>query len=68
MKTVKDFVMTNGVRRVTVDLAPGEQLMSVLPDTHYRMGYPLEDVVPSHVVCDSVPVHWCCLEQKWVTV
>lgn len=65
MKTLKDITLKSGVRRVTVELATGEKLLALHDDRHYRLGYPVEDVVPSHVVLDATEVSWCCLEQKW---
>lgn len=66
MKVIKDEVATlKRQRRVTVELLPGEELLVISDRQHYRLGYPLEDVVPGHVVQEAVPVSWCCIEQRW---
>lgn len=38
MKVVSERLLKNGKHRVTVDLAPGEQLMAVKPDELYLIG------------------------------
>ena len=55
-----------GKERVTLELEPGEKLLAIKDGTYYRLGHPLDDVVPSHVVADPAPVNWCPLEQKWL--
>lgn len=66
MKTIREKVKPDGTREVTVRLAPGEKLVAINEGLHYRLGYPLEDVVGGHVISDPTPVSWCCIEQKWV--
>lgn len=66
MKVIKEATV-GGKLRVTVDLDIGEKLLSVHEDRYYSLGHPIEDVVPAHVVADSVPVSWCPVEQKWVS-
>lgn len=66
MKIVKDFTTAKGVRRVTVELAEGEKLVAVRESSHYRLGYPIEDVVPSHVLSNAGPVVWDPCSQKWI--
>ena len=56
----------NGMRRLTIELAPDEQLISIKPNSHYKLGHPVEDVVPAHVLADVRTVAWCPVEQKWV--
>lgn len=67
MKIVKS-VTKNGVKRVTVDVQPGEQLVAVEPSQHYRLGYPLDDqVIHANHIQDAVLVTWCSAEQKWIS-
>jgi hypothetical protein len=66
MKTVKDEMATlKRGRRVTVELAPGEYLMSFKGDAYYRLGGQVEDVMQGYIIIDSNPVYWCSLTQKW---
>ena len=66
MLTIKDEVATlKRGRRVTVELAPGEQLLSIKDDAYYRLGGQVEDVVQSHVITEMYPVYWCSVTQKW---
>ena len=52
-------------RRVVLELDPGEELLAVREDAHYRLGQPLEDVIASHVLKNAVQVMWCSVEQRW---
>jgi len=56
-----------GKRRITVELDKGEALIAVRPDSFYKLGYPVEDVVPSHVLENAHQVTWCCVGQEWVS-
>ena len=67
MKTIAEKIV-KGKRRVTVDLDEGEQLVPIKPNRHYRLGYPIDDVVPSHVMQDITMVFWDCVGQKWEDV
>jgi len=58
--------LKNGKEHVLVELDSDEELIVVRKNAHYRLGYPIEDVVPSHVVSDSTPVVWCPISQGWV--
>lgn len=67
MKTIsnKKHPIT-GIRRVLVELQPGEELRAYRPDSHYQLGQPLEDmVVATHHIAEAVEVSWCVVEQKW---
>lgn len=56
-----------GKRRITVELDEGEELIVVRPDAFYKLGYPVEEVVPSHVLQGTYQVTWCCVSQEWVS-
>lgn len=66
MKIISSTQLKNGKRRVVLEIDPNEKIIAVQPDAHYKLGYPLEDVVPSHVLAEAVQTSWCCLDQKWV--
>jgi hypothetical protein len=68
VKTIKDEVATlKRGRRVTVELAPDEYLLSFKEDAYYRLGGQVEDVVQGHVITDSYQVSWCSIGQEWVS-
>lgn len=54
-----------GRRRITVELGPSEKLIAVCENSHYKLGYPIEDIVSGHEVADARPVMWCSISQKW---
>jgi hypothetical protein len=68
MKHIKT-VRRDGTRRITIELAPDEKMPNAFldQDRHYKLGYPVEDVVIGDVLTNAVPVVWCSLEQKWVS-
>lgn len=66
MTTLKDVTMKNGRRRVTIELAPGEQLIRLRPDSFYRLAYPCDEVLPTHVLDSIRRVYWCPVEQNWI--
>ena len=67
MRTIKRIERDNGTVRVILELAPGESLLVIDKESHYKLGHPVEDVVASHVLADTVLVHWCSVEQRWLT-
>jgi len=58
--------MKNGETRVICDLKPGESFHVFRDDAHYRLGEPIGDVLPGHIIAESVQVMWCPVAQKWV--
>lgn len=67
MKEISCKTLKSGKLRMTVDIDPGEQLLALKEDEHYRIGYPIEDVMRGHILLESQHVTWCSLEQKWLT-
>ena len=68
MRTVHTKVLKDGRVHVLIELGPTEA-MPVAPakdDAHYRLGHPIEDVVPGHVINDARRVYWCPVGQDWV--
>ncbi len=56
-----------GFEVVTVQLHPGEKLVVIDPNLHYKLGEPMhEDVFAGHILADATATHWCSLEQKWI--
>lgn len=64
--TAPGRLLANGKRRITVDLAPCEELIVIRSGAHYMLGYPVEDVVASHILADATEVTWCSASQEWV--
>lgn len=48
-----------------VELDDNETLISVRGNQFYRLGDPLGDVVPAHVIEDMMLAKWCPVAQKW---
>ena len=60
-------VGTAGKRRMIIELEPGVELLPVMKDTHYKLGYPNEEVVGSHILTEAQHVTWCSASQEWVS-
>lgn len=67
MKILKEKINKKGKREVVLELDKGEHIQAINPDSFYRTGYPVEDVVGGHVLLDSQHVVWCSLSQEWVS-
>lgn len=66
MKIIKDEMATlKRGRRVTVELSPNEQLISIKDGSYYRLGGQVEDVVQGYIIIDAYPVCWCNVTQEW---
>lgn len=66
MKILSDKVLKSGVRRVLVEVSKDATLYALHKDCYVRLGYPMDDVVPSDIVTNAMPVMWCPNEQRWV--
>ena len=66
MKILTEKIV-RGVRRVTVELAPGENLQAINPDKYYRLSDPMDDVIAGHILAGAAMANWCSIEQKWRT-
>lgn len=66
MKVKRERVNTKGLREVTVELLPGENLRAFEDSRYYRMGGQLDDVMPGYVITEAEPVFWCHIQQQWV--
>jgi hypothetical protein len=67
MKEVSCKTMKNGKLRVTIDIDPGEKLIPIRDGGFYKLGYPFQETVQSHIILDAVQVMWCPLGQEWVS-
>jgi hypothetical protein len=67
MKVIKDEPATlKRLRRVTVELHHhDEMLMSFRPESFYKLGYPVEDVIYGDIIINSEMVDWCSIGQRW---
>jgi hypothetical protein len=66
MKIIKDEPATlKRGRRITVELAPGDELVNIRWDRFYRLGGQVDDVVAGHVLTEMQVVYWCSITQKW---
>lgn len=67
MKPISEKALPNGSRRVTIELAPGESILPLRANAHYRLGDPLNEVVHADMIEGAVEVTWCSVEQAWVS-
>lgn len=67
MRTISERTLKNGKRRVVVELDPSERLLPLREDAHYKLGYPVEDIVAVHILSESTRVTWCSASQEWVS-
>jgi hypothetical protein len=66
MKIKHVRTLKNGKTHALVELDPGEHIASYCEASYYKLGYPSEEIVASHVLDEAVPVTWCSVQQKWV--
>ena len=67
MKEISCKTLKSGKFRVTLEIDPGEKLIAIREDSFYKLGYPFEEVVQSHIIQDAQQVTWCPLGQEWVS-
>lgn len=67
MKEISCKALKNGKLRMTVEIDPGEKLLAIRKDSFYKLGYPFQETVQSHIIQDAVQVTWCPLGQNWVS-
>ena len=66
MKVTKDEPATaKKCRRITIELQDDEYLMSFRPNSYYKLGGQVDDVVRGHVITESDAVYWCSISQRW---
>lgn len=65
MQIISEKVV-KGKRRVMVELAEKEHLISVYDSAQYKLGYPLEDIVSAEEIRHASQVMWCSIEQRGV--
>ena len=64
MKVIKDRPVKDK-RRVTVELNADETIIPVRIGGFYKLGGQVEDIVESHVLTETMQVHWCSIGQRW---
>lgn len=73
----RSVALSDGNRRITVDVKPGQKLMLleekqeamiVKPDRYYQLGGQVNDIMASHVLSEIREVRWCSVSQKWEDV
>lgn len=65
MNQISCKTLKTGKLRVTVDIAPGEQLIAVNEDRFYQLGGQVNDVHRGHVLTETKEVYWCGITQEW---
>lgn len=65
MKLLSETQKSNGKRRVVVELDSDETIMAFKNGAHYRLGYPVSEVMASHIITESGRVSWCSASQEW---
>jgi hypothetical protein len=58
--------LKSGKRHVLVELDEGERIAGYHEDRHYKLGYPVEDIVIGRVLDEAVEVTWCSAAQEWL--
>lgn len=68
MKHLHTRVLKDGRVQVLIELGPTDPMPvpAVNDNAHYRLGYPVADVVPGHVISNARRVYWCPVAQDWV--
>lgn len=67
MKTISSKQLKNGKFRTIVETDADECIQAVRNDSHYKLGYPMDDqIVASHILQGLDEVSWCSYSQKWV--
>jgi hypothetical protein len=68
MKLLHTKSLKDGRRHVLMELCKDDPMPIRPPhkDHHYRLGYPMDDVVAGHILKDMRRVFWDSLTQKWV--
>ncbi len=59
-------VTNKGVKKMVIEVPPGYALIAVNPNSHYKLGHPLGDVVHADRLLEAEAVTWCDIEQRWV--
>lgn len=65
MKIIREKINRRGKREVTVELDTNDTLIAIRKNSHYKLGYPIQDIVSGHELAESTPVIWCSISQKW---
>jgi hypothetical protein len=66
VKIIRQTPIKDDRTRVTIELDPGETMIVIRRNSHYKLSDPVNDVVASHIISDAVEVEWCSFSQAWV--
>lgn len=55
----------SGATTTWVRVEPGERVLIIRDDRHYRLGGQVGDVVAGHVLTEATEVAWCSVQQEW---
>ena len=66
MRVVREKHLPNGNTQITYEITREETIICVRQGEFYELGYPVNDVVASHILSDYQHVVWDSLEQKWI--
>lgn len=66
MTVLKEKINKRGKREVTLEVDTDAVVVILKPQHHYKLGYPLEDIVEGSHIAEAVPVVWDVVEQKWI--
>ena len=48
-----------------VKIEPGERVLIIRDDRHYRLGGQVDDVVAGNALTECTEVAWCSVQQEW---
>jgi hypothetical protein len=65
VKVIKATTMSNGKRRMIIEVSADSKVLELHEDRHYELGGPMDDVIVGHILANATEVHWCSIEQKW---
>lgn len=65
-KIIREKVLKSGNRQMTIELRPHEMILMLNKGAHYKLGYPVEDIVEFTVMHESHEVSWDSVSQQWV--
>ena len=65
MKIAKDTTNKQGHRVLTIVCDRTETIFALRPNSHYKLGGQVEDVMDSHILADATEVYWNSIEQEW---
>ena len=65
MRVVSEKLI-KGKRRVLIELDDNEKLLVINENGHYKLGYPMDEIIAGHIIKEMMPVVWCSIQQEWI--